>query len=176
MKKDINEIMIDLKKVANKEYYVADLFCYEECQTLYDFILDLQKKYNNLKCEKKSLLNTKYGIETNDKITRILDSIESKLIKTLKTIETLDPDCILTLGHYIGYKESEYINIIEEQEEKYKKSCETYQKVLDETMNEKMFLEEQVKQALLILKNEDGSIPDYKIIENAIECLETKGE
>ena len=112
----------------------------------------------------------------NDKIKRILDKRESELIETFKIIETLDSDYIFTIGHYIGYEESKYINIIEEQDEKYKKSCETYQKAIDETMNEKMFLEEQVKQALLILKNEDGTIPDYRIIEDAIECLETKGE
>ena len=35
-------------------------------------------------------------------------------------------------------------------------------------------LEEQIKQVLLILKNEDGSIPDYRIIEEAIECLEKR--
>ena len=88
MKKDINEIMIDLKKVADKQYYVEDLFCYEECQTLYDFILNLQKHYND--------------------------------------------------------NQIKYSNL----QEKYKKSCETYQQALDETMSEKIDLEDKIKKAI----------------------------
>ena len=103
-------------------------------------------------------------METNDKIKRILDNRESKLIET---INTLDPERMYAIGHYIGYKESEYINIIEEQEEQIK---ENY-KSIDVLKLEKNFLEDKIKYTIKILKNEDGTIPDYRIIEEAIECL-----
>ena len=87
-------------------------------------------------------------------------------------INRLDSYDVYVIAENIGYIECEYDNIIA----KDTNQILEYQKAIDETMNEKMFLEEKVKQALLILKNEDGRIPDYRIIEEAIECLENKGE
>lgn len=83
-------------------------------------------------------------------------------------------DCydVYVIAENIGYIKNEYDTIIA----KNTNQILEYQKAIDETMNEKMNLEEKIKQALKILKTEDGTIPDYKIIEDTIVCLETKGE
>lgn len=86
-------------------------------------------------------------------------------------INRLDSYDVYVIAENIGYIKNEYDNIIA----KDTNQILEYQKVIDETINEKMNLEEKIKQALLILKNEDGTKPDYEIIEDVIECLESKG-
>ena len=87
-------------------------------------------------------------------------------------LNRLDSYDVYVIAENIGYIKNEYDNIIA----KDTNQILEYQKAIDETMNEKMNLEEKIKQALKILKCEDRTLPDYKLIEDAIECLESKGD
>lgn len=67
-----------------------------------------------------------------------------KIIKEIKSYENEDI-CLIVLSQKENKALLDYITNLDE---KYKKSCETYQQALDETMSEKIDLEDKIKKAI----------------------------